>query len=65
MFLSGRIRAGIPLEKPKRILKRDITVDGQTHNLREWSRILGVNSGTLHYHLKKQGIQYIKRHMGC
>lgn len=65
MFLSDRIRAGIPLERPKRILKCNITVNGQSHNLREWSRILGINSGTLHYHLKKHGTQYIEKNMGC
>lgn len=65
LFCRDRIRAGISLDRPKRILRRDITVNGQTHSLREWSRILGINSGTLHYHLKKYGTQFIEKKMGC
>lgn len=64
-FLRERVVSGIPLDRPKRKLVRLITVKGQTNNLRTWSRILGINSGTLHYYLEKYGVKYIEEKMGC
>lgn len=64
-FLRERVVSGIPLDRPKRKLVRLITVKGQTYNLRDWARILGINSGTLHYYLEKYGVKYIEEKMAC
>lgn len=60
-FLRDRIVAGIPLDRPKRVLITEYTVKGRTQSLRAWARELGINSGKLHYWLKKQGISYIEQ----
>lgn len=62
-FLRDRIVAGIPLDRPKRVLITEYTVKGRTQSLRAWARELGLNSGKLHYWLKKQGISYIEQQL--
>lgn len=62
-FLRDRIVAGIPLDRPKRVLVTKYTVKGRTQSLRAWARELGLNSGKLHYWLNKQGISYIEQQL--
>lgn len=62
-FLRDRLKAGIPFDRPKRAPTRPITVCGTTHSLREWARILNINSGKLHYWLEQRGVGYIKERL--
>lgn len=42
-------------------IKKEITVYGQTKNLRNWSRFFGYNNGYFSYYLNKYGMDYIKK----
>ena len=60
-FYYERLKKGIPLEKPKRVNLTLFTARGETHSLREWSRILKMNSGALWYKINKEGPGVIER----